>query len=84
MIVNFCETAIFQQMYNELLYVINKKDLPAYVDYYCNSASIIFSPNVVLSTEIIVLFVNIAKKYNCNLNISNCCNYLTFTFCSRL
>lgn len=82
--VNFCETAIFQQMYNELSHVIDYMKLHAYVDYYCNSANIIFSPNVELTTDLIILFANIAKKYNCNLNVSNCCSYLTFVFSYRL
>lgn len=81
---NFCETAIFQQMYNELLYIVKLKKMPAYVDYYCNSANIIFSPNVELTTGIIVTFTNISMKYKCDLKISNSIGYLVFTFNYRI
>lgn len=84
MIVNFCETASFQQMHNELSYIVNEKKLPAQVDCYCNSITILFSPNVVLTTGLIVLFANIAKKHKCNFGISNYCDCLTFAFSCRL
>lgn len=80
MIVNFCETASFQQMCNELSYVVNKANLPAKVDCYCNSVTIMFSPNVELTTAFIVLFANVAKRHKCNFSVSNYCDCLTFAF----
>lgn len=78
----FCETAEYTQMFSKISYIVNKCNLPARIDCYCNSIAIMFSPDVKLNTGLIVLFADISEGYKCNFIVSNYCNCLTFMFSS--